>query len=84
MLTGPVTIARAVPSMAASQAHIARTVCRRAERRLIALQAEDPQDEALSHVLVYLNRLSDLLFVVARVVARAEKGTEVLWNRERS
>ncbi len=53
---------------------------RRAERRVFTLsRTEDLRPE----VMRYLNRLSDLLFVVARVLARAESGTEVLWNRER-
>jgi cob(I)alamin adenosyltransferase len=65
---------------AAAACHVARTVARRAERRVFTLsQEEDVRPE----VMRYLNRLSDLLFVVARVVARAEHGTEVLWNRER-
>ena len=67
------------PSAAAC--HVARSVVRRAERRAISLAAnEDVRPEAIK----YLNRLSDLLFVVARVIARAESGKEVLWNRERS
>ncbi len=66
------------PSAAAC--HLARTIVRRAERRVFTLsQTEDVRPE----VIRYLNRLSDLLFVVARVVARAEHGTEVLWNRQR-
>jgi cob(I)alamin adenosyltransferase len=66
---------------AAAQAHLARTIVRRAERRVQSLaHATDVRPE----VLRYLNRLSDLLFVVARTVARDESGQEVLWNRERS
>ncbi len=66
---------------AAAACHLARTIVRRAERRTNSLAAvEDVRPE----VSRYLNRLSDLLFVVARVLARAESGTEVLWNRERS
>jgi cob(I)alamin adenosyltransferase len=42
------------------------------------------KDEAVSSVaLIYLNRLSDLLFVLARVLARQEAGTEILWDRKR-
>ena len=53
---------------------------RRAERITTSLAgAETVRPE----VLKYLNRLSDLLFVIARVLARAESGEEVLWNRER-
>lgn len=65
---------------AAAACHLARTIVRRAERRTNTLaQAETVRPE----VMHYLNRLSDLLFVIARVVARAESGTEVLWNRAR-
>ncbi len=65
---------------ATAACHLARTVVRRAERRVIALShCEDVRSEAIR----YLNRLSDLLFVVARVLARAEGGQEVLWNRNR-
>lgn len=62
----------------ASLAHVARAVCRRAERRVHTLG----QREALSaHALRYLNRLSDYLFVLARVLARESGGGEVLWQR---
>ncbi len=65
---------------AAAACHVARTITRRAERRVFTLsQTEDVRPEAVR----YLNRLSDLLFVVARVIARAESGQEVLWNRDR-
>jgi cob(I)alamin adenosyltransferase len=65
---------------AAAACHLARTIVRRAERRTITLADEEPvRPEAIK----YLNRLSDLLFVIARVLARAESGEEVLWNRER-
>ena len=65
---------------AAAACHVARTITRRAERRVFTLsQSEEVRPEALK----YLNRLSDLLFVVARVLARAESGQEVLWNRDR-
>ncbi len=67
-------------SPAAAACHLARTIVRRAERRVYALSAtETVRPEALR----YLNRLSDLLFVVARVVARAGHGTEILWQRDR-
>ena len=65
---------------AAAACHLARTIVRRAERRVGTLAGvEDVRAECGK----YLNRLSDLLFVVARVLARAESGQEVLWNRER-
>jgi cob(I)alamin adenosyltransferase len=63
---------------AAAACHVARTVCRRAERRCWSLaRAETVAPEALQ----YLNRLSDLLFVLARVLARHENGSEVFWRR---
>jgi cob(I)alamin adenosyltransferase len=65
---------------AAAACHLARTVARRAERRAWTLaRAEQVNPELLK----YLNRLSDLLFVVARVLARHERGAEVLWKHER-
>ncbi len=64
----------------AAACHLARTVVRRAERRVWALS----RIEAVApEVPRYLNRLSDLRFVVARVLARHEQGTEVLWRRGR-
>ncbi len=60
--------------------HQARTVCRRAERVLVALIAREP--EVGDGCLVYLNRLSDLLFVLARWAAKALGETEYLWERE--
>ncbi|MDJ0813141.1 MAG: cob(I)yrinic acid a,c-diamide adenosyltransferase [Woeseiaceae bacterium] len=65
---------------AAAACHLARTIVRRAERVTATLGADE---SVRPEVLRYLNRLSDLLFVVARVVARAESGEEVLWNRDR-
>jgi len=65
---------------AAAACHTARTVVRRAERRVLALRGS----ETVRHeVLRYLNRLSDLLFVIARCLARAESGREVIWDRQR-
>ncbi|HEX4389482.1 MAG TPA: cob(I)yrinic acid a,c-diamide adenosyltransferase [Steroidobacteraceae bacterium] len=65
---------------AAAACHLARTVARRAERRVWTLaKAEGVSRE----VPKYLNRLSDLLFVIARVLARHERGTEMLWRHER-
>jgi cob(I)alamin adenosyltransferase len=65
---------------AAAACHLARTIVRRAERVSAKLAREEP---VRPEVLRYLNRLSDLLFVVARVLSRAESGQEVLWNRDR-
>lgn len=69
--------------------HIARAITRRAERRLWTLQNSE---ELAGHEhgnpvniqsFRYLNRLSDLLFVIARILSRRENGTEVLWRRDR-
>lgn len=65
---------------AAAACHLARTIVRRAERCTVSLAAEE---SVRPQVIRYLNRLSDLLFVIARVLARAEKGQEILWNRDR-
>jgi cob(I)alamin adenosyltransferase len=63
---------------AAAACHLARTVARRAERRVWALARVE---SVAAEVPQYLNRLSDLLFVVARLLARHENGSEVLWRR---
>jgi len=61
---------------AAARCHMARTICRRAERCVVSLA----RDEDINPVSVrYLNRLSDYFFVAARVLARAEGGKEVIW-----
>ncbi|MHB8447174.1 MAG: cob(I)yrinic acid a,c-diamide adenosyltransferase [Rudaea sp.] len=66
--------------MAAACCHLARTVCRRAERETVTLaRTESVRPETIR----YLNRLSDLLFVLARVMARASGHGEVLWQHER-
>lgn len=67
-------------SPAAAACHLARTVCRRAERRCWTLAK---QATVNPEALRYLNRLSDLLFVLARVISRHDQGTEVLWKHER-
>ena len=62
---------------AAARCHVARTVCRRAERRVVTLgkaEAVSPQ------LLQYLNRLSDLLFVACRLINRAAGQSDVLWQ----
>lgn len=66
---------------AAAACHLARTTVRRAERRVWTLAALEPQLNP--EPARYLNRLSDLLFVMARVLARHENGTETVWNRAR-
>ena len=68
-------------SRAAALAHVARTVCRRAERALVRTQREGGVQPAS---LQYLNRLSDLLFVVARVLNRAAHAPDILWQRDAS
>jgi cob(I)alamin adenosyltransferase len=62
----------------AAECHLARTICRRAERRAWAASR---QSAVNAELLRYLNRLSDLLFVVARVLARQNGGQETLWKR---
>lgn len=65
---------------AAAQAHVARAVCRRAERALVRLEREAQGDTGLR----YLNRLSDLLFVLARALNRGAGAPDVLWTRDRA
>ncbi|MGA7966404.1 MAG: cob(I)yrinic acid a,c-diamide adenosyltransferase [Gammaproteobacteria bacterium] len=65
---------------AAAACHLARTVARRAERRLSALANKESINETSLH---YLNRLSDLLFVLCRVLTRAAAGEEILWESTR-
>ncbi|MBK7720544.1 MAG: cob(I)yrinic acid a,c-diamide adenosyltransferase [Simplicispira sp.] len=65
---------------AAAQAHICRTVARRAERAVVALGSQEAVREAPRH---YLNRLSDLMFVLSRVANRMDGGDDVYWKSER-
>jgi cob(I)alamin adenosyltransferase len=65
---------------AAARCHVARTVVRRAERDTVTLSRHDA---VRPQAIRYLNRLSDLLFVLARVLARADGHGEVLWNHAR-
>lgn len=67
-------------SRAAAIAHQARTICRRAERAVVSLGQQEAVRPLCRH---YLNRLSDLLFVLCRVLARSSGHGEVLWNHER-
>lgn len=62
----------------AAMAHLARAVCRRAERGVVSLAAVEQVSEA---VCQYLNRLSDLLFVISRVLNRHAGGSDVLWQQ---
>lgn len=64
----------------AAHCHLARTIVRRAERCVWTLAAAE---QVNADVPRYLNRLSDLLFVIARVLARHEHGSEVLWRHDR-
>ena len=66
---------------AAALAHVARTVCRRAERRLVAMGGTG---EVPPPSRVYLNRLSDVLFVLARSLNRAAGAPDVLWQKDRA
>jgi cob(I)alamin adenosyltransferase len=66
--------------IAAAHCHLARTICRRAEREVVTLSRHDT---IRAEAIRYLNRLSDLLFVLARVLARASGHGEVLWQHER-
>ena len=63
---------------ASSQIHLARTICRRAERLAVKLSHE-PGEHVSSHWLIYLNRLSDALFVLARFVNREFQVSDVPW-----
>lgn len=60
----------------AARLHVARTACRHAERRCVALARNE---QVNTHVLVYLNRLSDLLFVLARRANQLEGVADVVW-----
>ncbi|MEE4376884.1 MAG: cob(I)yrinic acid a,c-diamide adenosyltransferase [Candidatus Competibacteraceae bacterium] len=65
---------------AAAACHLARAVCRRAERHTVRLAR---QETINAHGQAYINRLSDLLFVLCRILARDEGGQEVLWRHDR-
>ena len=67
-------------TLSASVCHLARSVCRRVERHLVRLARDEYVNE---NTLIYINRLSDLLFVLARVINVRKKGKEVYWNKER-
>ena len=64
-------------SRPASLAHVCRTVCRRAERQIYRLAETNPVEEP---VLVFINRLSDYLFVLARKECIRNNGKEIIWD----
>lgn len=64
-------------SVAGSQAHVARCVCRRAERLVVMLRDNEEVEE---HIIPYLNRLSDYLFTLARHLDHANGGSEIVWS----
>lgn len=66
-------------SRAAAVAHVCRTVCRRAERRIVALREEGAEVD--TQVITYVNRLSDYLFVLARKLNLDEKQPEIIWQK---
>ena len=63
-------------SIAGAQLHMARTICRRAERKVVGLSQTEAIDDSIR---MYLNRLSDLFFTLARLVNHLEKKTEIIW-----
>jgi cob(I)alamin adenosyltransferase len=67
-------------SRAAAQAHVCRTICRRAERAIVSL---GKVESVHAHLRQYMNRLSDLLFVLSRVLNRFGGGADVLWQKDR-
>ena len=66
--------------LAASHCHVARAICRRAERSLVRL---NKQNELNSYLMAYINRLSDYLFVLARMLSKAEGKEESYWQSTR-
>ena len=64
---------------AGSALHLARTICRRAERRVVDLSKKETVDQ---NVIMYLNRLSDLLFTMARIINKKEKHKEIVWTKK--
>lgn len=64
-------------STASSRVHLARVVCRRVERQIVALAQKEEIDEA---IITYLNRLSDLFFVLARFINKNTNVSEVIWS----
>lgn len=69
-------------SVAIANAHVCRTVCRRAERLVIALDQADGKVKPI--IIRYLNRLSDYFFILARYIAHVEQVPEILWNPKKN
>ena len=67
-------------NLKAAHAHVARTVCRRSERRVVTLSNESTVDDL---ILKYLNRLSDYLFVLSRAIVAKAQDDEVYWNSQK-
>jgi len=65
-----------------ARAHICRTVCRRAERSLVALMDTESCHSSLAIALQFLNRLSDYFFVLSRKLAQLNEKSEVIWKKE--
>jgi cob(I)alamin adenosyltransferase len=65
----------------AAQLHLARTVCRRAEREIVHFTRSAEEVADCSQIIVYLNRLGDFLFVLARLVNLREGGSECIWHK---
>lgn len=64
---------------AAAVCHLARAVCRRCERRLFQLAETEPVNK---YTTTYINRLSDLLFILARILTRKDGGSEIYWRKD--
>jgi cob(I)alamin adenosyltransferase len=70
-------------SVTAARLHVARTICRRAERNLVTLMQAEGADKIGEQPLVYLNRLSDLLFTLARLANQLDGRGDVEWDNKR-
>ena len=66
-------------SKAASFLHLSRTICRRSERRVVELSEKEKVDQK---IIMYLNRLSDILFTMTRFINKMEKQKEIIWNKK--
>ena len=66
-------------SIVGAQLHLARTICRRAERSVVLLSQTEALDDGIR---MYVNRLSDLLFTMARFMNKKEKKTEIIWKKD--